>query len=95
MVKTTTDQYKHNTYKTCHTFRFTTLNKARLPTSSLNWLSLLQNSNHWADLRDAIDAGVITPKIFKPKDLEKHGYIIMLVGHNDEDLVEWGEKIGL
>lgn len=48
-----------------------------------------------ADLKDAIEAGVITPKIFETKDVEKHGYIIMLVGHKDEELVEWGGKIGL
>ena len=41
-----------------------------------------------ADLKDAIDTGIIIPKIFSPHNPSKHGYIIMLIGHNDEELVE-------
>ena len=59
-------------------------------------LAVLQGKfKPFADLYEAIEAGIVTPKIFEPEDVEKHGYIVMLVGHNDEQLVEWGEKIGL
>lgn len=48
-----------------------------------------------ANLQEAIDAKIVCPRIFAPKDSSKHGFIVMFVGHNDEELVEWGGKIGL
>ena len=48
----------------------------------------------FSDLLSAVDMRVVSPKIFAP-DENKHGFIVMFIGHNDDKLVEWGEKIGL